>query len=103
MAQVFPLYAMRGQRYPLFVPRASLLWVPEPFAALLEQLQLTPRDLAQGAVEAARRAHSRSSASSENDLANRISAALLTAFDDTIARFHPELAVLGDDTARATQ
>ena len=103
MAQVFPLYAMRGQRYPLFVPRASLLWVPEPFAALLEQLQLTPRDLAHGAVEAARRAHSRSSASSENDLANRISAALLTAFDDTIARFDPELAVLGDDTARATQ
>jgi len=103
MAQVFPLYAMRGQRYPLFVPRASLLWVPEAFATQLQRLALTPGDLAHGVVEAARRAHVRGTTPAENDLPNRISAALLAAFDDTVARFDPELALLGDDVARATQ
>ena len=103
MAQVFPLYAMRGQRYPLFVPRASLLWVPEAFANVLQRLELTPGDLARGAVEAVRKAQARGTAPTGNDLPNRISAALLAAFDDTISRFDPELALLGDDIARATQ
>lgn len=103
MAQVLPLYQLRGQRYPLFVPRASLQWVPRESADVLDSLGLSPRELAKGPLEAARLSESRTKTAADDALPTRLTAALLAAFDETTARFASELHPLGDTAAKATE